>query len=57
MVGDMRKLVDKLRSRNYKGLRLNTHIFPDITHFSIWGIAINRGLKSLFSANDLANKK
>lgn len=48
MVGEMRELVEILRSRNYQGLELFTHIFNDENHFSVWPIAVNHGLRVLF---------
>lgn len=48
MVGEMREFVDILRSREYHGLKMHTHIFNDENHFSVWPVAVSRGLRVLF---------
>ena len=39
-----------LRKRNYPGLELTTHIFPDETHHSVIGATLSRGLRAVFGA-------
>ena len=46
----MTAFADSLRSRNYKGLNLSTHIFEDETHMSVMPAMISRTLRVLYSA-------
>lgn len=46
----MTAFADSLRSRNYKGLNLTTHIFEDETHLSVIPAMISRTLRVLYSA-------
>ncbi|MBW2368338.1 MAG: alpha/beta hydrolase [Deltaproteobacteria bacterium] len=41
-------LVDKLRSRNYPGLKIHCHNLPDETHLSVVPGAMSRGLRYVF---------
>jgi len=50
MVPVMTAFADSLRSRNYKGLNLTTHIFEDETHHSVIPAMISRTLTVLYSA-------
>ena len=50
MVPVMTAFADSLRSRNYKGLNLTTHIFEDETHHSVIPATISRTLTVLYSA-------
>ena len=43
--GDMKRMVDRLNSRNYPNLRIGSHVFDDETHLSVVGASINRGLQ------------
>jgi len=45
---NMLKLSRKLEDRNYKNLKLKTHIFDDETHASVGPAAISRGLRVIF---------
>jgi predicted alpha/beta superfamily hydrolase len=45
---NMLKLSRKLEDRNYKNLRLKTHVFDDETHASVGPAAISRGLRVIF---------
>lgn len=49
MVPDVELLVNKLRSRKYKGLTLTERIFDDETHLSVIPFAISRGLRVLYN--------
>jgi uncharacterized protein len=40
------EFVDQIKSRNYKGLTLNTWIIEDETHLSMLPVSLTRGLKS-----------
>lgn len=48
MIGGMARMVQQLKARNYRGLRLSSHIFSDQTHYSVWPVAVNKGLLMLF---------
>jgi predicted alpha/beta superfamily hydrolase len=41
-------LADKLKSRNYPGLKIHCHNLPDETHMSVPACAISRGLRYVF---------
>lgn len=47
-VDGMKRLAGTLRDRSYENLSLTTHVFGDMTHYSLWPVAVNRGLLSLF---------
>lgn len=51
MVDDMRKMVDKLKSRNYSDLDLHSHIFEGETHMSVIAPWLNRGLRTLLKGD------
>jgi predicted alpha/beta superfamily hydrolase len=42
------KMAERLRSRNYPGLKLETHIFEDETHPSCYAGAISRALRVIY---------
>ena len=44
----MTAFADSLKSRNYKGLNLSTHIFEDETHMSVVPAMISRTLRVLY---------
>lgn len=48
MLSDMKKMSERLKSRNYPNLELNTHIFEDETHASSYAGAISRALRVLY---------
>jgi predicted alpha/beta superfamily hydrolase len=48
MIEDMQKMADRLRSRNYRGLELETHIFENENHRSCMGAAISRNLRGIY---------
>lgn len=45
--GYMKRMVDRLKSRNYPSLQIESHVFDGETHMSGIGTAINRGLRSV----------
>lgn len=49
MVEDLQELVRRLRARSYHGLVLNSQVFPDETHNSIFPAALTRGLRFIFA--------
>lgn len=49
MVSQMRQFVDKLKSRNYAGLTINSYVFPAETHNSVFPAALSRGLRVVFN--------
>jgi hypothetical protein len=49
MVSDMKKMAIQLQSRNYPGLRVETHVFPDETHESCYPISIMRAFNVLYN--------
>jgi len=48
MVHNMHEFVRQMQTRNYKGLSLTHHEFPEETHASVVPAAISRGLRALF---------
>ncbi|MFN8357907.1 MAG: alpha/beta hydrolase-fold protein [Spirosomataceae bacterium] len=51
MIGPMTAFMNALKSHNYKGLRITSHIFEDETHVSVVAACSSRTLKVLFGAN------
>ncbi|TVP44877.1 MAG: alpha/beta hydrolase [Mongoliibacter sp.] len=49
MVLAINEFTDTLRSKNYNGLHLTTHVFENETHTSVIAAMINRTLKILYS--------
>ena len=49
MIGTMRQLEDRLASRRYEGLRLDTRIFESESHLSTFPVAVTRGLTTVFA--------
>lgn len=47
-VDGMRNLADRLRERSYVDFMVTTRVFDEMTHYSVWPVAMNRGLQSLF---------
>lgn len=48
MVANVEKLTEILRSRNYHGLELTSHIFDNETHLSVIPATMSRGLRVVF---------
>jgi predicted alpha/beta superfamily hydrolase len=48
MITNMQKMNDLLKSRNYPGLIIETHVFPDETHQSCLPLSIMRALRVLY---------
>ncbi len=48
MVEDLERLARQIRGRNYPRLELETQIFPDEGHNSVFPAALSRGLRWLF---------
>lgn len=48
----MKAFADSLRSRNYKGLNLTTHVFEDEDHMSVMPANISRTLKVLYGKKE-----
>ncbi len=48
LLGDMQRLVERLRSRAYPGLDLQTHVFDGEGHTSVYAAAISRALRMLY---------
>jgi predicted alpha/beta superfamily hydrolase len=48
----LNKMADKLLSRNYKNLNLETFIFENESHVTCYPAALSRGLVELFNNND-----
>jgi hypothetical protein len=42
------EFADKMRSRNYAGLKIHCHNMPDETHMSVPPAVISRGLRYVF---------
>lgn len=51
MVRNVVKIGDILKSRNYKSLKLTTHIFEDESHLSVIPATFSRGLKTIYGKN------
>jgi hypothetical protein len=51
MISPMTTFVNNLKSHNYKGLQVTSHIFEDETHVSVVPACSSRTLKVLFGAN------
>ena len=49
MASDLKELVETLDQRKYKDLEWESHVFEDEDHLSVYGTAIDRGIKSVFS--------
>lgn len=49
MVSNVTKLTEILRSRNYPGLELTSHIFDNETHLSVIPATMSRGLRAVFN--------
>jgi hypothetical protein len=49
IASDVKKLVEVLEQRKYRGLEWESHVFEDEGHISVWGTAICRGISSVFS--------
>jgi predicted alpha/beta superfamily hydrolase len=43
-----KRMANILKSRGYKGFTLDTQVFQDKKHYSVWPIAINNGIQRLF---------
>ncbi|MGD2252400.1 MAG: alpha/beta hydrolase-fold protein [Anaerolineales bacterium] len=50
MVANSQKLANTLRSRNYAGLELVSHIFKDETHISVVASAVCRGIRVIYDS-------
>jgi predicted alpha/beta superfamily hydrolase len=48
MVSNMKKMATLLQSRNYPGLTVETHVFPDETHQSCYPSSIMRAFRILY---------
>lgn len=48
MTGGMLRMAQTLESRNYHGLQIDWKIFDDYDHYSVWPVAVNKGLLRLF---------
>lgn len=48
MIDNTKKMVEKLKSRNYPDLELSYTIFDDETHESVVGISIQKGIETAF---------
>jgi hypothetical protein len=46
----MKEFADTLKSRNYQGLNLTTHIFEDETHMSVVPAMISRSRRVLYGS-------
>jgi hypothetical protein len=51
MISPMNAFMNALKSHNYKGLQITSHIFEDETHISVVAACSSRTLKVLFGAN------
>jgi hypothetical protein len=45
----MKRLESALTRRRYQGLELQTRIFEGESHMSTFGVAVTRGLKTVFA--------
>lgn len=48
MIDNTRKMVEKIKSRNYPGLDLSFKIFENESHLSVVGISIQKGIEAVF---------
>ena len=48
-VSNLRRLVSRLKERAYPGLSLESSIFPDEYHLTVFPAALSRGLRQLFN--------
>jgi predicted alpha/beta superfamily hydrolase len=48
---------DQVKSRNYKGLKLNTWTIENETHLSMLPSGVTRGLKTIFNKNNIGTQK
>jgi predicted alpha/beta superfamily hydrolase len=49
ITSDLKRLVEILEQRKYRGLEWESRVFEDEDHISVWGTAICRGISSVFS--------
>jgi hypothetical protein len=49
IASDLKRLVEILEQRKYRGLEWESRVFEDEDHISVWGTAICRGISSVFS--------
>lgn len=49
MKSDVLKLAETLRARNYPNLSIESHIFEDESHWSLFPIAFTKGIRYLFA--------
>jgi predicted alpha/beta superfamily hydrolase len=49
IASDLKRLVEILEQRKYRGLEWESRVFEDEDHVSVWGTAICRGISSVFS--------
>jgi len=52
IASDVKRLVEILEERKYKGLECESHVFDGEDHISVWGTAICRGISSVFSESN-----
>jgi predicted alpha/beta superfamily hydrolase len=52
IASDLKRLVETLEQRKYRGLEWESHVFEDEDHISVWGTAICRGISSVFSKSN-----
>jgi predicted alpha/beta superfamily hydrolase len=52
IASDVKRLVEILEQRKYKGLEWESHVFEGEDHISVWGTAICRGISSVFSKSN-----
>ena len=56
MVGNVVELSEVFEKRNYEGLQLTTHIFENETHLSVIPATFSRGLRTVFSSDQLVKE-
>jgi hypothetical protein len=49
-IAQMERMIRELRSRNYKSLEMQSHIFEHETHLSVPAAAISRGLRVIYDS-------
>ena len=52
MSADQKDFVKQIKSRNYKGLTLSSHVFQRETHNSVFPAALSRGLRVVFGKTE-----
>jgi predicted alpha/beta superfamily hydrolase len=52
MPADQKNFVRQIKSRNYKGLTLSSHVFQRETHNSVFPAALSRGLRVVFGKTE-----